>query len=246
MVLTHSHPPSLTLSFHKLTLLSPPLTASTFPLSDQLTRQMTHSKFNTVLCQLFASAMSLLPSVDANVQTLTLLSWPPLATYVLLSTLGLQATSRTQSLWPERETVSSYWAVAGLYVNTLTAASDPAVASRRAVFPGVAPGWGDVAAFSNAPGSSAGAQDTALQLILCAGMMAVDHAFCACAPGESLNDKTLTLPSELAQARCAPNSCGAQLRLLTEAVCSAKSIRRVQLGEAPEEAVSRQITTLPS
>lgn len=51
IVLTQSHPP-LRLSFHKLTLLSPPLTARTLPLRLQLTRQTTASNLSSVLCQL--------------------------------------------------------------------------------------------------------------------------------------------------------------------------------------------------
>lgn len=44
---TQSHSP-FKFSFHKLTLLSPPLTASTFPLRLQLTLHNTASKFNVV------------------------------------------------------------------------------------------------------------------------------------------------------------------------------------------------------
>lgn len=47
IVLTHSHSP-LKFSFHSETLLSAPLTASTFPLKLQLTRQTVASKFNTL------------------------------------------------------------------------------------------------------------------------------------------------------------------------------------------------------
>lgn len=46
-VFTHSQPP-LSLSFHRLTRLSPVLTASTFPLKLQLTRQATASTLRTV------------------------------------------------------------------------------------------------------------------------------------------------------------------------------------------------------
>ena len=48
IVFTHSHPP-LSFSFHRLTLLSPVLTANTFPLKLQLTLHATASTFNTVL-----------------------------------------------------------------------------------------------------------------------------------------------------------------------------------------------------
>lgn len=47
IVLTHSHPP-LNLSFHKLTRLSPVLTASTLPLRLQLTRHAAASTLRTV------------------------------------------------------------------------------------------------------------------------------------------------------------------------------------------------------
>lgn len=47
MVLTQSHPP-LSLSFHKLTRLSPVLTASTLPLRLQLTRHAAASTLRTV------------------------------------------------------------------------------------------------------------------------------------------------------------------------------------------------------
>jgi hypothetical protein len=47
MVLTHSQPP-LNLSFHKLTRLSPVLTARTLPLKLQLTRHATASTLRTV------------------------------------------------------------------------------------------------------------------------------------------------------------------------------------------------------
>jgi hypothetical protein len=47
IVFTHSHPP-LSLSFHKLTRLSPVLTANTLPLKLQLTRQATASTLRTV------------------------------------------------------------------------------------------------------------------------------------------------------------------------------------------------------
>lgn len=48
MLLTISHS-SFKFSFHKLTLLSPPLTARTFPLKLQLTLHKTASKFRIVL-----------------------------------------------------------------------------------------------------------------------------------------------------------------------------------------------------
>jgi hypothetical protein len=47
IVLTQSHPP-LSLSFHKLTRLSPVLTASTLPLRLQLTRHAAASTLRTV------------------------------------------------------------------------------------------------------------------------------------------------------------------------------------------------------
>ena len=47
IVFTHSQPP-LNLSFHRLTLLSPVLTAKTLPLRLQLTRQATASTLRVV------------------------------------------------------------------------------------------------------------------------------------------------------------------------------------------------------
>lgn len=70
MVLTQSHPP-FKLSFHKLTLLSPPLTANTFPLKLQLTLQTTASNLSSVLVQLEAFAGS---ALAGQVQMRTVLS----------------------------------------------------------------------------------------------------------------------------------------------------------------------------
>jgi hypothetical protein len=55
IVLTHSQPPR-SFSFHKLTRLSPPLTASTLPAMLQLHRHTTTSNSSTSLFQLLASA----------------------------------------------------------------------------------------------------------------------------------------------------------------------------------------------
>lgn len=57
MFLTFSHPP-LSLSFHRLTRLSPVLTASTFPLKLQLTRHATASNVSVVDCQSPAVSIS--------------------------------------------------------------------------------------------------------------------------------------------------------------------------------------------
>jgi len=56
IVLMTSHPPSLTLSFHNVTLLSAPLTANTFPLKLQLTLHTKHSNVNVLHVQLPADA----------------------------------------------------------------------------------------------------------------------------------------------------------------------------------------------
>lgn len=66
----------------------------------------------------------------------------------------------------------------------------------------------------------------------------------------SLKERTETAPSEEAQARCAPSSCGDQARLLTEAVCRAKSMMRVQVVDVPVgdgvgDGVSRWSITAP-
>lgn len=50
IVLIHSQPP-VSFSFHRLTLLSPVLTARTLPLKLQLARQATASKLRVVCCQ---------------------------------------------------------------------------------------------------------------------------------------------------------------------------------------------------
>ncbi len=64
---TQSHSP-LKFSFHKLTLLSPPLTARTLPLRLQLTLHSTASKFRTIDFQSFGCAGS-------EVHIRTVLSW---------------------------------------------------------------------------------------------------------------------------------------------------------------------------
>jgi hypothetical protein len=103
IVLTHSHPP-LNLSFHKLTLLSPVLTARALPLRLQLTRHATASTFSSVrfhsptICQyyvLFIFCVNVRRSED--VQMITVLSWDAEAMYDLERTVGDHATSRTQS-----------------------------------------------------------------------------------------------------------------------------------------------------
>lgn len=57
----------------------------------------------------------------------------------------------------------------------------------------------------------------------------------------SLNSSTETLPSDEAQARRQPQSCGAQESRFTEAVCSANSKTRAHCPFC-----SRQMRTLPS
>lgn len=117
MVLTHSQPP-LSLSFHKLTLLSAVLTARTLPLRLQLTRQAFASTLRTVDFQSPVnmsriSACSSHPSISVSeigcylrrsddVQMRIVLSWLADAMYDLESTVGDQATSRTQSVCPGR------------------------------------------------------------------------------------------------------------------------------------------------
>ena len=67
IVFTHSHPP-LNFSFHKLTLLSPPLTANTFPAMLQLTLHTTTSKSNVSHFHAPASPIS---PLAGSVQILT-------------------------------------------------------------------------------------------------------------------------------------------------------------------------------
>lgn len=104
MVLTQSHPP-LRLSFHKLTLLSPPLTARTLPLRLQLTRQTTASNLSSVLCQLDELEGS---AFAWHVQMRTVLSCEAEAMYDLERGVGDHATSRTQSECPARLQMLSY------------------------------------------------------------------------------------------------------------------------------------------
>lgn len=89
-----------------------------------------------------------------------------------------------------------------------------------------------------------GPQLTALQPTPgCAEMMAWSQVLV------SLKSSTLTRPSEEAQASRQPTSCGDQESRFTEAVCSAKSIMRVQddVGEGElGVGVSRQMKTWPS
>lgn len=92
MSFTFSHCP-LRFSFHKLTLLSPPLTARMFPLGLQLTRHRTESNSSCWLVHC--------PGFEASdVQIRTVLSCEAEAMYDLERMLGDQATSRTQSVWP--------------------------------------------------------------------------------------------------------------------------------------------------
>lgn len=92
MVFTFSHSPRR-FSFHKLTLLSPPLTAKTFPLKLQLTLHRTTSKFKTLLFHCPGCAGS-------EVQMRTVLSCDAEAIYDFCKTVGDHATSRTQSVCP--------------------------------------------------------------------------------------------------------------------------------------------------
>ncbi len=91
--LMQTHCPS-TVSFHKLTLLSPPDTAKMLPVTDHETCQTTSSKvWSTRWFQLLET-----PSL---VQRMTLRSWEQLAMTVRGSPMeGAQAASRTQSEWP--------------------------------------------------------------------------------------------------------------------------------------------------
>lgn len=91
---THFHSP-FRVSFHSVTLLSPPETARTFPLKLQLTLQSTASKLNNVLFHSLGRAGS-------DVQILTVLSCEAEAMYDFRRIVGAHATSRTQSAWPAK------------------------------------------------------------------------------------------------------------------------------------------------
>jgi hypothetical protein len=67
IVLTHSQPPR-SFSFHRLTRLSPPLTASTLPAMLQLHLHTTTSKSSVSLFQLLASAWSA-PAAHVQMRT---------------------------------------------------------------------------------------------------------------------------------------------------------------------------------
>lgn len=103
-LLTLSHSP-FRVSFHSVTLLSPPLTASTFPLRLQLTRQTTVSR--GIILRAHDGPFS-------YVQIITLLSWDADAMYDFWRMLGAHATSRTQSVWPSSVCSSTYVADSAL------------------------------------------------------------------------------------------------------------------------------------
>ena len=91
--LIQTHWPS-TVSFHKLTLLSPPETARIFPVTDQETCQTTSSK----VCRTRWFQLLETPSL---VHRMTRRSWEQLAITVRESPIdGAHAASRTQSEWP--------------------------------------------------------------------------------------------------------------------------------------------------
>lgn len=148
----------------------------------------------------------------------TVLSCEAEAMYVLLRRVGDQATSRTQSAWPDgRVAVCVYvcdcvWGCAGPEeepsdCQILTALSQPPVTKRRVVRFCWAPSLRAML-----PGRAAeGAQETALAPVLCAWKTTCCHWLLA-------NSSTLMLPSVLAQARRQPRSAGDQAMELTEAV----------------------------
>lgn len=103
---TFSHCP-FKFSFHRLTLLSPPLTARILPLKLQLTRHNTASNSSVVLVH----CVGLLGSV---VQMRTVLSCEAEAMYDLDKMLGDHATSRTQSVWPSSVSTRLYVLASGL------------------------------------------------------------------------------------------------------------------------------------
>lgn len=163
IVLTHSHPP-LNLSFHKLTLLSPVLTASTFPLKLQLTRQATASTLRTVdfhsptfvskLLQHRLDLSKVYVRRSEDVQMRNVLSCEAEAMYDLERTVGDQATSRTQSVCPVKICVLCQLPVSTLKSHSLTWQSLPPVTKRLA-----APAWFPLA-LTTWPGATAGAHDT--------------------------------------------------------------------------------------
>jgi len=122
--------------------------------------------------------------------------------------LGAHATSRTQSEWPASVSSSVQLPKPSACDQILTRPSQPPLANRRTAPPAAAaafgPACGCCCGWTRAPGGVAGAHETALQPILCPSNMAASHV------PSSLNCRTEILPSDEAQARMAPSSCGAQ------------------------------------
>ena len=140
----------------------------------------------------------------------TVLSWLAEAMYDFERTVGDQATSRTQSVCPDRVVRLVYDPLSGLNSHSLTWQSLPPVTNRLAV-PDAFP-----LAVMTCPGAYAGAQLTLLTPEPHAWNIWCDQLL-------SLNSRTETLPSDEAQARRQPASCGAQATRFTEAECRATS-----------------------
>lgn len=125
--LTHSHTP-FRFSFHKVTLPSEPETASTFPLKLQLTLHRTASpkSFSVV-----ANCHELISVGFVLVHILTVLSCDAEAIYVFDSSVGDQATSRTQSEWPSgNDSIWVYVFCCWFHSQILTSLSEPPVTKR--------------------------------------------------------------------------------------------------------------------
>lgn len=113
--------------------------------------------------------------------------------------------------------------------------------------------WG--AGVMRLPGGAAGAHETALQPMACPGKMSASHWSSSVlyeryverkAQDTLLKVKTESFPSDDAQARMAPSSCGAHETELTDAVWRVCSRILAQLLVLDGDCCSFQMRTLPS
>mmetsp|Transcript_132 Transcript_132/g.479 ORF Transcript_132/g.479 Transcript_132/m.479 type:complete len:208 (-) Transcript_132:518-1141(-) len=199
----HCHCPS-TSSFHSVTALLASEMARMFPMVDQLTRHTgTPKSFKTTGSQ---------EPPGFSVHTMALPSWPALAiVFIGRPRLGAHATSLTQSLCIAREDPSwtqrpDCW----LNVQIFTLLSQPHDTSRITGSDGP---WAD----TREPGGTAGAHDTDVTPMGCAGSSA-PILVVSQAPVAVLWVMMEMVLSEDPQASMRPSSEGAQQTLLMEAV----------------------------
>jgi hypothetical protein len=136
---------------------------------------------------------------------------------------GAHATSRTQSVWPSRTSSSTHACESSRKPHILTKLSQPALANRFTPC-GVA-----CCGVMRDPGSTAGAQETALHPMACPLKMSApqvpssESQSIRISPASVyytlLKVKTESFPSDEAQATIAPSSCGAQETEFTACPC---------------------------